>query len=132
MYNEIITYYSKTPVNRWVLSDYTIKYQADSRTCWDDVTVYIKLEDDKIKDWSFVWDTTIITTACSSIFWESILWKSIDEVLTIKYDYIETLIELELTSRRKNAAALWILVTKNALHSYLKDWIKEDFNSISE
>jgi NifU-like protein involved in Fe-S cluster formation len=69
MYNDIITYYAKNPVNKWLLEDFDVEFFSENRTCWDDLTIYLKVENDNIKDWSFVWDTTIITTACASIFW---------------------------------------------------------------
>lgn len=130
MFNETITFYSKTPPNKWVLENYDISFWEDNRTCWDDLKVYIKIDNDKITDWSFEGDTAIITTACASIFWESIIWMDLQEVLKIKNDYIEELIEMEVSTRRKNASVLWLLTTRNAIHKYLKDWIIDSFEDV--
>lgn len=73
MYNETITYYSKTPPNRGVLVDADVSFWEENRTCGDDLKVYIKIENDTIKKWSFQGDTAIITTACASVFGESII-----------------------------------------------------------
>ena len=130
MYNETITFYSKTPPNKWVLENYDISFWEDNRTCWDDLKVYIKIDDDKVTDRSFDWDTAIITTACASIFWESIIWMDIHEVLKIKNDYIEELIWMEVSSRRKKASVLWLLTTRNAIHKHLNDWITDTFDDM--
>ena len=130
MFNETITFYSKTPPNKWVLNNYDISFREDNRTCWDDLKVYIKIDDNKITDWSFEGDTAIITTACASIFWESIIWMDIQEILKIKNDYIEELIELEVSSRRKQASVLWLLTTRNSIHKYLNDWILDTFDDV--
>lgn len=130
MFNETITFYSKTPPNKWVLNNYDISFREDNRTCWDDLKVYIKIDDNKITDWSFEGDTAIITTACASIFWESIIWMDIQEILKIKNDYIEELIELEVSSRRKQASVLWLLTTRNSIHKYLNDWIVDTFDDV--
>ncbi len=130
MYNETITYYSKTPPNRWVLDDYDIKHYEDNSVCWDDLEVYLKIEDNKIKDFSFDWDTAIITTACASIFWESIIWMSLQEVLKTDFDYIEDLVWMTISPRRRQAAVLWLLTTINAIHLYLNDWIVNVFDDI--
>jgi nitrogen fixation protein NifU and related proteins len=81
MYNETITFYSKTPPNKGVLPSYTISFWEENRICGDDLKVYILIENDIIQDWSFDGDTAIITTACASIFGESIIGMDIQAVL---------------------------------------------------
>lgn len=130
MYNETITFYSKTPPNKWVLSDFTVKHYEDNNICWDDLTVYLKILDDKIIDFWFDWDTAIITTACASIFWESIIWMNLKEILEKKYDYIEELVWMPISPRRKQASVLWMLTTINAIHVYLNDGIELDFDDL--
>lgn len=130
MYNETIIYYSKNHPNKWVLNDYNVEFWEENRTCWDDLKVYIKIEDDKIKDWSFSWDTAIITTACASIFWESIVWKDIKEILPLNYNYIEDLIWMPISDRRKQASVLALLTTRNAIHKYLNDGKKDTFDDV--
>lgn len=130
MYNETIVYYSKNPVNKWELDNFDVEYFEENEICGDDLKVYLKIDDNKITNWSFTWDTAIITTACASIFGESIIWMTLEEVLEKKYDYIIELIESEVSSRRKNAALLWLLTTHNAIHKYLWDWILETFENV--
>lgn len=130
MYNETIVYYSKNPVNKWELDNFDVEYFEENEICGDDLKVYLKIDNNKITNWSFTWDTAIITTACASIFGESIIWMTLEEVLEKKYDYIIELIESEVSSRRKNAALLWLLTTHNAIHKYLWDWILETFENV--
>lgn len=132
MYNEIITFYSKNPPNRWILKDYTVTRTQENLACWDDIEVYIKIDSDKIIDFSFEWDTSIISTACASIFWESIIGMNIYDVLNLKYSYIEKLVWMEISPRRKNASVLWMIVTQNAIHEYLKDWKILDFDDLMD
>lgn len=80
MYNETITFYSKTPPNKGVLDEYDISFWEENRTCGDDLKVYIKIENDAINAWSFEGDTAIITTACASIFGESIIGLKTSEI----------------------------------------------------
>lgn len=130
MYNEIITYYSKNPPNKWKLEKYDIEYTTESRSCWDNIYVYIKIDNEKIIDWSFEWDTSIITTACASIYWESIIWLSLEEVLSKGYEYIKEIVEMDISSRRREASVLGLLVTRNAIHKYLKDGKKDTFDDV--
>ena len=130
MYNETITYYSKTPPNKWVLSEFDISFWEENRTCGDDLKVYIKMDGDTISDWSFEWDTAIITTACASIFGESILGMKASEVFEMDYNYIEELIGMPVSERRRQASVLGLLTTRNALHKYLGDWQKDTFDTV--
>ncbi|NUJ97355.1 iron-sulfur cluster assembly scaffold protein [Candidatus Gracilibacteria bacterium] len=127
MYNETITFYSKTPPNKGILEKYDISYWEENRVCGDDLKVYIKIQDNIIQDWSFEGDTAIITTACASVFGESILGMNIEEIFTLDYDYIEKLVGMEISPRRRQASVLGLLSTRNALHKYLNDGQKDDF-----
>ncbi|MDD3646793.1 MAG: iron-sulfur cluster assembly scaffold protein [Candidatus Gracilibacteria bacterium] len=130
MYNENIIYYSKNHPNKGVLENYDIEHWEDNRTCGDDLKVYVKIDENKIIDWSFQGDTAIITTACASMFGESIIGMDIKEVLNLDYDYIEKLVEQEISDRRKQAAVLALLTTRNAIHKYLKDGIEDSFDDV--
>ncbi len=130
MHNETITFYSKSPPNKWELDDYNISFWEENRTCGDDLKVYIKIDDGVFTDWSFTWDTAIITTACASIFGESIIGLDIERVFEFDYAYIEDLIRMPVSERRKQASVLGLLTTRNAIHEYLKDGKKDTFDDL--
>ena len=130
MHNETITFYSKNPPNKWELDNYDISFWEENRTCGDDLKVYIKIDNWSISDWSFTWDTAIITTACASIFGESIIGLEIERVFEFDYAYIEDLIRMPVSERRKQASVLWVLTTRNAIHEYLKDGKKDTFDDL--
>lgn len=130
MYNETITFYSKTPPNKGVLEKFDVSYWEENRTCGDDLKVYIRVDDGEIADWSFEGDTAIITTACASIFGESIIGMRLEEIFDLRYEYIESLIEQPVSERRKQASVLWLLTTRNALHKYLQDGKLDTFEDV--
>lgn len=130
MYNETITFYSKNPPNKWVLENYDIRHFEDNSICWDDLEVYLKIDDNKVSDFSFSWETAIITTACASIFWESIIGMDINEIVEKKYDYIEELVWMPISPRRKQASVLWMLTTINAIYKYLWNDKVLDFDDL--
>mgnify|MGYP005985134895 FL=1 len=130
MYNETITFYSKTPPNKQALEDFTVKYYEDNNICWDDLEVFLKIEDNIIKAFGFTWETAIITTACASILGESIIGQNVSEILKMDYKSIEELIEMEVSPRRRQASVLWLLTTRNAIHTYLGDGQKDEFDDI--
>jgi NifU-like protein involved in Fe-S cluster formation len=68
MTNEIITYYSKTPPNKFEMQNFSVKNAEENRNCADSMEVFLLIEDSKIKDFSFNGTTSIITTAAASVF----------------------------------------------------------------
>lgn len=130
MYNETITYYSKNPFNKFEMEKPSVSHFESNDLCGDDLTVYLKINNNLVENWSFTWDTAIITTACTSVFWESIIWMNIIDILKCDYNYIIELIESEVSDRRKKASVLWLLTTRNAIHKYLNDWIVDDFDDV--
>lgn len=130
MYNETITYYSKNPFNKFEMEDATVDYFEENELCWDELKVFLKIENNTIENWSFTGDTAIITTACWGVYGESIIWLWLEEVLTLDYNYIVELIEDEVSDRRKKASVLALVSTRNAIHKYLDDWIVDDFDDV--
>lgn len=128
---EIISYYSENPFNNFKLENSNISHFEESRVCGDTIEIFLKIENDKIIDFSFIWNTSIITKVSASAFWESIIWMDIVEILNLKIDYIEELI-WEVSPRRKHWATLGLLATRNTIHNYLKDNILDDFSDVLE
>ncbi|EKE29473.1 MAG: hypothetical protein ACD_2C00166G0001 [uncultured bacterium (gcode 4)] len=128
---ELIAQYAKNPPNKYEMGFFSIAHNEESRVCGDTVMVFLNIEWNKIIDYSFTWNTSIITTASASIFWESIIGMDISEILDLNIDYIVSLI-WAVSPKRKHAATLAILATRNALHKYLQDWISDDFSDVLE
>lgn len=123
---EVLEFYSKTPPNRGALSEYSIHYTEENRSCSDSIEVWILIKDGIIQDWSFDGMTSIITTATASIFWESILGMRIEDIFSLWYEYIVQLIGGDVSPRRKRASIFWLVATQNALHRYLWNGKKVD------
>lgn len=130
-FSQIITEYATNPTNKFEMNDANISYKEESRSCWDNITIYLKIIDNEILDYSFTWDTSIVTTASASILWESIIGLKIEEILRLNYKYMLELI-WEVSPRRKQVANLALLATRNAIHTYLKDWRADDFSDVME
>jgi len=53
-----------------------------------------------------------------------------EEVLQFGYTYIEELIGMPVSDRRKNASVLGLLTTRNALHKYIEDGKHDSFDTV--
>ena len=116
----LIAEYNKNPVGFYEMENYTVSHHEWNFICWDDITVYLKIKDNIIEDFSFAWNPWQVTTASCSLLCEMIKWKSIDEVMTRWYD---TFVNEWLTvlPRRRRAVVIGLLWVRNAIHSRRKD-----------
>lgn len=128
--NEIITFYSKTPPNKFIMEEYSVKHAEENRSCSDSIEVYLKIEGNIVIAWSFEGITSIVTTATASVFWESIVGMTLDEILTKDYHFIVELVGEEISPRRQKGAVFWLVATRNAIHKYLKDGKTDDILSV--
>ena len=110
------------------MKDFDVSYHEWNFICWDDITVFLKFKDDKIKEFSFSWNPGQVSTASCSLLAEMIEWKAIDEVMTRWY---ETFVDqwLEVLPRRRRAVVIGLLWVRNAIHQRRKDK-KSDSNEI--
>jgi len=130
MYWETIQHYYKNPFNKFEMEDFDVEHYEDNDTCWDSLTIFLKIENDKIKDWSFTGETAIITTALTSLLWELAIWEKLENILKWDYNFMEEALWDKVSDRRKKAAVLGLLTTRNAIHKYLKDWKEDDFDDL--
>ena len=127
--NIMIQEYAKKPLQNFALKEYTIKQQEGNFICWDDIVVYLVIDNNKITNYSFDGNCSNITTAAASFLSEFIINKEIHEILTRNYKTM-TNQWFEVSPRRKRAAVIAILAVKNAIHKYLKDDKDETFDDI--
>ncbi len=118
--DSIITEYNKNPVHFYEMKDFDVSYHEWNFICWDDITVYLKIKNDKIEEFSFSWNPGQVSTASCSLLAEMIEWKTMDEVMTRGY---ETFVDqwLEVLPRRRRAVVIWLLWVRNAIHQWRKD-----------
>ena len=118
--DSIITEYNKNPVNFYEMKDFDAFHHEWNFICWDDITVYLKIKDNTITEFSFAWNPWQVSTASCSLLAEMIQWKTIDEVMTRSYN---TFVEqwLEVLPRRRRAVVIGLLATRNAIHEWRKD-----------
>ncbi|MEI6117788.1 MAG: iron-sulfur cluster assembly scaffold protein [bacterium] len=95
------------------------------------MVVYLKIKDNKITEYSFDGNCSNITTAAASFLSEFIIKTPIEDILHRTY---KTMVDhgFEVSPRRKRAAVIAILATRNAIHEYLKDNKKDVFDDIIE
>ena len=90
LYQEVIIDHGKNPRNFGELEQYTCTHDASNPLCGDQVTIYIDVDDNIIKNVSFRARGCAISIASASIMSEIIKGKTIEEVNTL-FDYFHKL-----------------------------------------
>ena len=65
--SDLIIEYSQNPSNKGILDNATIRYREHNRVCADVVEVFLIIEEDTLKKFSFDGYMSIVATACVSI-----------------------------------------------------------------
>jgi NifU-like protein involved in Fe-S cluster formation len=131
VYTETFLEYAKNPPNKGILEGATIKHFEENRNCGDALTVFLNIDNlETILDFSFDGNTAIVTTACASIFGESIIGMNISDILTMNEETVREMIGFQVSSRRKQASVLGLLATRNAIHEYFGDGVMDDFSDV--
>ena len=125
----LIKEYSKNPLCNYEMKDPDVFRHEGNFICWDDITVYLKIKDNKITEFSYDGNPSNITLASSSFLSEFIIWADLDEVLNWDYN---TFLEkwFEVSPRRKRAAIIALLGVKNAIYKYRWEDKEDDFEDL--
>ena len=76
LYQQVILDHNKNPRNYREMPNATSKIEGYNPLCGDKVTVYVKLEDDLVKDVAFQGTGCAISTASASLMTESLKGKT--------------------------------------------------------
>ncbi len=104
LYQEVILDHNKKPRNFREMEAPDRKAEGHNPLCGDQVTIYLQVEDDKVKDVSFQGTGCAISTASASLMTEALKGKSLQEVneaferfhdlVTKDMDFTEQLMEM--------------------------------------
>jgi len=125
----MIKEYAKNPICNFPMKEYTVKQHEWNFICWDDINVYLRIDDNFVSEYSFDGNCSTVTTTAASVLSEIIIWKNIYDILS--WDYSKMLsLWFEVSPRRKRAAVIALLAARNAIHSYLNDGKEDVFDDV--
>ena len=93
LYQEVIFDHNRQPRNFHPMLEADHHADGHNPLCGDQLTVYLRLEDDIVKDVSFVGHGCAISTASASLMTEAIKGKPVAEVEALFHDFHALLTE---------------------------------------
>lgn len=83
LYQEVILDHNRSPRNLKVLGTATHKADGNNPLCGDKITVFVEVEDGRIKAATFMGSGCAISTASASLMTESLKGKTVAEAQTL-------------------------------------------------
>jgi nitrogen fixation NifU-like protein len=116
---EIISQYEH-PHNKGKLPKYDVEFHDENPICGDDITIYVKIENDKIAQVSFEGQGCAISQAGASMLTDFVKGMPITEANRIDYDKIKAIIGLDPGPARMHCAVLSMKALSGALKNYME------------
>ena len=120
LYKEFILDLARHPLNKKKLADFDIKQKGVNVSCGDEIEVYIKLVDKKVKDIGFLGQGCVISQAATSLLTEEVKGKNIKEIMSLTEKDISKLLNVEVIYARKKCALLCLDALQTALKNYTR------------
>ncbi len=118
IYSELILDHWRYPKNKGKIEADIVSKESNP-LCGDEVTIYIKLDGERIKDISFDGNGCIISQAAASMLTEFIKGKTLQDVVRLEKEEIERMIGIDLGPMRIKCALLPLKALKLGVLSYI-------------
>ncbi len=115
LYNEKILELWKNPKNFGKMENPTHKYSEENIVCGDDMTLYLKVEDEIIKDASFFSTGCLICIVFASKLTEMIKGMNVQDVYSLKKEDFLKLLDVEINPLKMRCACLPLDAVQNCL-----------------
>ena len=115
LYKEHILDHYRSPRNNKRLKEFTHSYESVNRSCGDEVSVQLRIEEDVVKEVGYDVRGCAICTASISMLSEEVKGRRVSEVLDIGEDEVLERVGMERSSGRKKCALIASDAIKGAL-----------------
>lgn len=87
LYQEVIFDHNRNPRNSHAMADASHRADGHNPLCGDQITVYLKIENDVIEDVSFEAHGCAISTASASLMTQALKGKRVKEIAALSDDF---------------------------------------------
>ncbi len=114
---ELISHYEH-PHNKGKMVGADSEFHEDNPICGDDITLYIKVKNDKIVDISFEGYGCAISQASASMLTDFVKGMEVEKAKKVDYEKLKELIGIDPGPARMNCATLCLKTLAGALFLY--------------
>ena len=114
LYRDYILDHYKNPRNAGELADATHHYHDTNPLCGDEITMFLKVEDERVTDVAFSGRGCAISQASASILTEEVKGKTLEELRSLDRDHVLTNLGITISPARIKCALLGLKTLKGA------------------
>ena len=114
---EIIAHYER-PHNKGALDNPNISFHEQNTTCGDDITIYLRISNNRIEDVKFNGSGCAISMASASMLTDYIKGKALSEIEKMGLPTIKELLGIDPGPVRLKCATLSLRTLKEAIFLY--------------
>lgn len=115
IYEQNILDHYQNPHHYGRLAEAKLSSENINRSCGDQITVDLKIEENKIKDLKFEANGCAISVASMSLLSDYLLNKNTAEVLALKYQDVLNILGVPVAERRYKCVLLGLLTVQNII-----------------
>ena len=115
---DILDHY-RDPEHFGVCDGHTHTCHSKNVSCGDEVTVYLKIENKKVIDFSFEGKGCAVSVAAMSMLSDEIIGMHVDDIQKITPDFVVDLLGIEVGPVRLKCALIGLDATKQAIFDKL-------------
>jgi len=117
---DLIMDHYENPRNFGKMDHPDVEQTGGNPGCGDKITVYLKINDDKVEDIMFEIEGCIVSQAGTSLVSELIKDKSLEEIKEINSEKMKEILSKDIVIRRPQCSNLGIDTIKSAIRKYEK------------
>lgn len=118
MYAEELIYNYEHQKNRGTIDKPTLKMHEENISCGDKITVYLKIEEGKVRDVKYEGSGCVISMGTSSILTDELKGKSLSEIEAYGKEKLLGLINVDPGPVRMHCATLSLRAIRKAVLDY--------------
>lgn len=118
MYAEQMIHHYEHPSNKRKMEDATISMDEENVSCGDTITVYLKLNKNKVEDVSFDGTGCVISMGSASMLTESLKGKTVEQIEKMKKEDLLKIINVNPGPVRMHCATLSLRAFKEAIFAH--------------
>lgn len=122
---EYILDHYQNPRNHGEMANADVHFQGGLPGCSDLVTLYLKFDNGRIADVSFVGEGCTISQASASMLTEEVKGMTVEQALKLDHKFISELIGEEIVRTRPRCATLSLDTLRAAINEYRRKQILE-------
>jgi nitrogen fixation NifU-like protein len=115
---EFILDHYQNPRNHGEMPDADIHVQGGIPDCSDLITIYLKVDDERVANISFVGEGCTISQASASALTEQVKGMSLEEIEKLDHEFIVDMLSEEIVKTRPRCATVSLDVLRAAIRAY--------------